>query len=155
MIESIRVPQKYFLCLGVVKSNHIGIFVRTWPWLNSFVHCHLKRKGTSKLVLAFHEIISAWLGLDIGNRGKPSMATKDEKLQQVKSFLSSSSVNDFRVIDFELTSKIRSYEVLISKGLCKQFLAKKLSESFSPSKITEYGERKWITLRYDLDMKMN
>ena len=62
------------------------------------------------------------------------------KLQQVKSLLSSSSVNDLRVIDFELTSKIRSSVVLTSKDLYEQFLAKKLhrnslSESFFPSKI--------------------
>ena len=67
------------------------------------------------------------------------------KLQQVKSLLSSSSVNDLRVIDFELTSKIRSSVVLTSKDLLyKQFLAKKLhrnflSESFFPSKIAEKG----------------
>ena len=69
------------------------------------------------------------------------------KLQQVKSLLSSSSVNDLRVIDFELISKIRSSVVLTSKVLCEQFLAKKLhrnflSESFFPSKIAESGERK-------------
>ena len=67
------------------------------------------------------------------------------KLQQVKSLLSSSSVNDSRVIDFELTSKIRSSVVLTSKDLNEQFLAKKLhrnfmSESFFPSKIAESGE---------------
>ena len=67
------------------------------------------------------------------------------KLQQVKSVLSSSSVNDLRVIDFELTSKIRSSIVLLSKDLYEQFLAKKLhihflSESFFPSKIAESGE---------------
>ena len=69
------------------------------------------------------------------------------KLQQVKSSLSSSSVNDLRVIDFELTSKIRSSVVLPSKDLYEQFLAKKLhrnflSESFFRSKIAESGERK-------------
>ena len=69
------------------------------------------------------------------------------KLQQGKSLLSSSSVNDLRVIYFELTSKIRSSVVLTSKVLCEQFLAKKLhrnflSESFFPSKIAESGERK-------------
>ena len=79
------------------------------------------------------------------------------KLQQVKSLLSSSSVNDLRVIDFELKSKIRSSVVLTSKVLCEQFLAKKLhrnflSESFFPSKIAESGERKWIGLRYGLDI---
>ena len=75
------------------------------------------------------------------------------KLKQVKSLLSSSSVNDLRVTDFELTSKIRSSVVLTSKDLYEQFLAKKLhrnflSESFFPSKIAESGERKWIALRY-------
>ena len=75
------------------------------------------------------------------------MATMEGKLQQVKSLLSSSSVNDLRVIDFELKSKIRSSVVLTSKVLCEQFLAKKLhrnflSESFFPSKIAESGERK-------------
>ena len=69
------------------------------------------------------------------------------KLQQVKSLLSSSSVNDLRVIDFELTSKIRSPVVLTLKDSYEQFLAKKLnrnfmSESFFPSKITESSERK-------------
>ena len=68
------------------------------------------------------------------------MATKERKLQQGKSLLSSSSVNDLVVIDFELTSKIRSSVVLTSKDLYEQFLAKKLhinslSESFFPSKI--------------------
>ena len=82
------------------------------------------------------------------------------KLQQVKNLLSSSSVDDLRVIDFELTSKIRSSVVLISKDLYEQFLANKfqrnfLSESFFPSKITESGERKGIALRYGLDIKMN
>ena len=67
------------------------------------------------------------------------MATMEGKLQQGKSLLSSSSVN-LRVIDFELTSKIRSSVVLTSKDLYEQFLAKKLyrnslSESFFPSKI--------------------
>ena len=75
------------------------------------------------------------------------MTTMEGKLQQVKSFLSSSSVNDLRVIDLELTSKIRSSVVLTSKDLSEQFLAKKLhknflSESFFPSKIAESGERK-------------
>ena len=84
------------------------------------------------------------------------MATMEEKLQQVKSLLSSSSVSDLRVIDFELTSKIRSPVVLISKDLYEQFLAKKLhrsfrSESFFPSIIAESGEQKWIALRYGLD----
>ena len=82
------------------------------------------------------------------------------KLQQVKNLLSSSSVDDLRVIDFELTSKIRSSVVLISKDLYEQFLANKfqrnfLSESFFPSKITESDERKGIALRYGLDIKMN
>ena len=82
------------------------------------------------------------------------------KLQQVKSLLSSSSVNDLRVIDFELKSKIRSSVVLTSKHLYEQFLAKKLhrnflSESFFPSKLAESGERKWIALRYGLDIEMN
>ena len=79
------------------------------------------------------------------------------KLQQVKSSLSSSSVNDLIVIDFEITGKIRSSVVLTSKDLYEQFLAKKLhrnflSESFFPSKIAESGERKWIALRYGLDI---
>ena len=77
------------------------------------------------------------------------------KLQQVKSLLSSISVNHVRVIDFELTSKKRSSIVLTPKDLYEQFLAKELlrdflSESFLPSKITESGERKWIVLRYGL-----
>ena len=81
----------------------------------------------------------------------------EEKLQQVKSLLSSSSVNDLRVIDFELASKIRSSVVFTSKDLFEQFLAKKLqrnflSESFSPSKIADSGEREWIALRYGLDI---
>ena len=88
------------------------------------------------------------------------MATKEGKLQEVKSLLSSSSVNDLKVIDFELTSNIRSYEVLTSKDFCEQYLAKKLhrnflSETFFPSKIAESFERKWIALRYGLDVKMN
>ena len=75
------------------------------------------------------------------------------KLQQVKRLLSSSSVNDLRVIDIELTSKIRSSVVLTSKDLYEQFLSKKwhrnfLSESFFPSKIPESGEQKWIVLSY-------
>ena len=75
------------------------------------------------------------------------MKTKEGKLQQVKSLLSSSSVNDLRVIDFELTSKIRSPVVLTLKDSYEQFLAKKLnrnfmSESFFPSKITESSEPK-------------
>ena len=79
------------------------------------------------------------------------------KLQQVKSLLSSSPVNDLRVIDFELTSKIRSFVVLTSKDLHEQFLAKKLhkkflSESYFLSKIAESGERKWIALRYGLEI---
>ena len=62
------------------------------------------------------------------------------KLQQGKSLLSSSSVNDLRVIDFELTSEIRLSVVLTLKDLYEHFLAKKLhrnslSESFFPSKI--------------------
>ena len=85
----------------------------------------------------------------------------EEKLQQVKSLLSSSSVNDLRVIEFERTSKIRSSVVLTSKAyksyVYEQFLVKKLhmnflSESFFPSKIAESGERKWIALRYGLDI---
>ena len=88
------------------------------------------------------------------------MTTMEGKLQQVKSLLSSSSVNDLRVIDFELTSKIRSSVVLTSKDLDEQFLGKKLrrnflSESFFPSKIAESGEQKWIPLRYSLDIEMN
>ena len=75
------------------------------------------------------------------------MKTKEGILQQVKSLLSSSSVNDLRVIDFELTSKIRSPVVLTLKDSYEQFLAKKLnrnfmSESFFPSKITESSEPK-------------
>ena len=82
------------------------------------------------------------------------------KLQQLKSLLSSSSVNDLRVIDFELTSKIRSSVVLTSKDLYEQFLAKKLhrnflSESFFPSKIAESGERKRIALKYGLGTEMS
>ena len=85
----------------------------------------------------------------------------EEKLQQVKSLLSSSSVNDLRVIEFERTSKIRSSVVLTSKAyksyVYEQFLVKKLhmnflSESFFPSKIAESGERKWIALRYGLEI---
>ena len=85
----------------------------------------------------------------------------EEKLQQVKSLLSSSSVNDLRVIEFERTSKIRSSVVLTSKAyksyVYEQFLVKKLhrnflSESFFPSKIAESGEQKWIALRYGLDI---
>ena len=88
------------------------------------------------------------------------MTTMEGKLQQVKSLLSSSSVNDLRVIDFELTSKIQSSVVLTSKELYEQFLVKKLhrnflSESFFPSKIAESGEQKWIPLRYSLDIEMN
>ena len=72
----------------------------------------------------------------------------EEKLQRVKSLLSSSSVNDLRVIDFDLTSKIRSSVVLTSKDLYyklyEQFLVEKLhsnflSESFLPSKIADSG----------------
>ena len=72
----------------------------------------------------------------------------EEKLQRVKSLSSSSSVNDLRVIDFDLTSKIRSSVVLTSKDLYyklyEQFLVEKLhrnflSESFSPSKIADSG----------------
>ena len=79
------------------------------------------------------------------------------KLQQVKSLLSSSSVNDLRVIDFELTSKIRSSVVLTSTDLYEHFLAKKLhrnflSESLFPSKLAESGERKQIALRHGLDI---
>ena len=71
--------------------------------------------------------------------------------------LGSSSVNDLRVIDFELTSKIRSSVVLTSKDLHEQFLAKNLhknflSESFFSSKIAESGEQKWIALRYGSDI---
>ena len=59
---------------------------------------------------------------------------------KLQSLLSSSSVNDLKVIDFELTSKISSSVVLTSKDLYEQFLAEKLhrnflSESFLPSKI--------------------
>ena len=88
------------------------------------------------------------------------MTTMEGKLQQVKSLLSSISVNELRVIEFELTSKIRLSVVFTSKDLHKKFLAKKLhrnflSESFFPSKITKSGERKWIALRYGLDIKLN
>ena len=81
----------------------------------------------------------------------------ERKLQQVQSLLSSSSVNDLRFIDFELTSKIRSSVVLTSKDLYEQFSAKKLhrnflSGSFFPSKIAESGDRKWIALKYGLDV---
>ena len=94
--------------------------------------------------------------LVIGTPGKlmqSSMTTVEGKLQQVKSLLSSSSVNHLRVTDFEITSKIRLSVVLTSKDLYEQFLAKKLhrnflSESFFPSKIGESGEQKWIILRY-------
>ena len=147
MVKSVNVLQKYFLCLGVIKPKNIGIFVRAWPWFNYFVHPHLKRKGTSKLFPTFHhENVTA-------SRGWKAMMTMEGKLQQVKSLLSSSSINDFRVIHFELTSKIRSSIVLTSKDLYQQFLAKKLhrnflSESFFPSKMTESGEQKWIALRY-------
>ena len=63
------------------------------------------------------------------------------KSQQVKSLLSGSSLNDLKVIEFELTSKIRSSVVLTSKDLHEQLLAKKLhrnflSKSFFPSNIT-------------------
>ena len=85
------------------------------------------------------------------------MTTMEGKLEQVKSLLSSSSVNDLRVIHFEVTSKIISFVVLTSKGLHEQFLAKKLhrkflSESYFPSKIAESGERKWIAFRYGLEI---
>ena len=100
--------------------------------------------------------MTAWLELVIGTPGKPkqsSMTTVESNIQQVKNLLSSSSVNNLRVIDFELISKIRPSVVLTSKDLYEQFLAKKshrnfLSESFFPSKIAESGERKWIILRY-------
>ena len=99
------------------------------------------------------------LELVFGTPGKPkqsSMTTMEGKLQQVKSLLSSSSVNDLRVIDFELTSKIRSSVVLTSKDLYEQFLAKKLHTNFLsiifPNKIAKSGERKWIALRYDLEI---
>ena len=85
------------------------------------------------------------------------MTTLEGKLHQVKSLLSSSSVNDLRVIDFELTSKIRSSVFLTSKDLYEQFLAEKLhrnflSETFFPNKKAESGERKWIALRYGSDI---
>ena len=82
-------------------------------------------------------------------KAKAAMTTMEGKLQQVKSLLSSSSVNNLRVIDFQLTIKIRSSVVLTSKAyklyVYEQFLAKKLhrnflSESFFPSKIAEYDE---------------
>ena len=74
------------------------------------------------------------------------MTTMEGKLQQVKSLLTSSSIDDLRVIDFELISKIRSSVFLTSKDLYEQFFAKKLqrnflSESFFPSIMTESGER--------------
>ena len=83
----------------------------------------------------------------------------ERKSQQVKSLLRGSSLNDLKVIEFELTSKIRSSEVLTSKDLYEQLLPKKLqknflSESFFPSKITESGELKWIGLKYGLDTEM-
>ena len=84
-------------------------------------------------LFCFHENITAWLELVIGTPGKPkqsSMITVEGKLQQVKSLLSSSSVNHLRVIDFELRSKIRSSIVLTSKDLNEQFLAKKLHGNF-------------------------
>ena len=82
------------------------------------------------------------------------------KLQQVKSLLSSSSVNDLKVVDFELTSKTRSSIVLTSKDLYEEVLAKILhrnflSESFFPSKIAESGERKRIALKYGLGTEMS
>ena len=85
------------------------------------------------------------------------MTNMGGKSQQVKSLLSSRSVNDLRDIDFELTSKIRSSVVLTRKDLYEQFLAKKfhknfLSESFFPSKIAESDEQKWIALRYALEI---
>ena len=88
------------------------------------------------------------------------MTTMEGKLQQVKSLLNSSSVNDLRVFDFELTSKIRSFVVLTSKNLYEQFLAKKLHrnvlpESSFPSEIAESDEWKWIALRYGLNIEMN
>ena len=78
------------------------------------------------------------------------MTTLEGKLEQVKSLLRSRSINDIRVIDSELISKIRSSIVLTPKDLYEQFLAKKLhcnflSESFFPSKMAECGEQKWIT----------
>ena len=86
--------------------------------------------------------------------------TMEGKSQQVKSLLNSSSINDLRIINFELTSKTRSLVVLTSKDLYEKFLAKKqhrnfLSVSFFPSKITEYDERKWIALRHGLGIQMN
>ena len=124
------------------------------------MHPKLKRKGTSKLVLVFYENITTWLGLITGTRGKPKRHDNyGRKIRAIKSLLRSSSVNDLRIIDFELTSKRRSV-VLTSKDLYEQFLAKKvhrnfLSESFFPSRITESGEQKWIALRYGLNIKMN
>ena len=89
-----------------------------------------------------------------------SMTIMEGKLQQFKSLLSSSSVTDLKVIDFELTSKTRSSIVLTSKDLYEEVLAKILpsnflSESFFPSKLAESGERKWIAVRYGLDIEMN
>ena len=73
------------------------------------------------------------------------MTTMDGKLQQVKSLLRSSSINDLRVIDFELISKIKSSIVLTPQNLHEQFLAKKinrnfLSGSFFPSKMKMVSE---------------
>ena len=51
IVKSVKVLQKYFLCLGVVKSNNIGIFVRAWPWFNYFVHPILKEKVLQNLFL--------------------------------------------------------------------------------------------------------
>ena len=69
MVKSVKVPQKYFLCLGVVKSNNIGNFCKGLPVVYSFTHPDLKRKGTSKVALAFHENIT-WLELVISTPGK-------------------------------------------------------------------------------------
>ena len=62
------------------------------------------------------------MGLITGIRveSQSIMTTVEGKLQQVKSLLSSSSVNELRVIDIELMSKIRSSVVLKSKDLNEQ-----------------------------------
>ena len=70
MVKSVKVPQKYFLCLGMVKSNNIDNFYKDLTLIYSFAHPHLKRNGTSKVVLAFHENITAWLELVVGISGK-------------------------------------------------------------------------------------
>ena len=65
-----------FLCLGVVKSNNINHFWKDLTLIQLFCAPHLKRKGPSKVVLAFHENITAWLELVIGTPGKPKQHDK-------------------------------------------------------------------------------